>query len=77
MLNICFPAKVTLEDYISKIYALVIILTDEIFAEKMSYYVISGFKAIESLLKKLGNLLEYSGMRTTSPTTALMITETI
>ena len=34
-----------------------------------------GFRAVVSLLKKLGNLLEHSGKGTASPTTMSMVTE--
>ena len=41
---------------------------DVIFGEKMSYYVISVFEVLESLLKKLENLPEHSGKETASST---------
>ena len=72
----CVCVKVTLENCISDIYALATILSglsslSEIFGdlgEKISYYVISRFKAVESLLKKIRNFLEHSGKGTASST---------
>ena len=37
------------------------------FGKKMSYFVIFGFEGLEAILKKLENLLECSGLGSTSP----------
>ena len=55
-------------------------LLHEIFGEigeKISYYVISDFKTLESLLKELGKYPKYSEKRTTSPSITSRLTETI
>ena len=43
----------------------------------MSFYVISGFEAMESLLKKLENIPDNSGKGTVPSTTKSVIAETV
>ena len=49
----------------------------EEFGKKMSFNIIFGFEALESLLKKLENFTQYSTRGTELSTTTSMMSETV